>query len=135
METALGFDIHACTDITGFGIAGHLLEVALGSKTKVLLKYSDLPLYPGMLNMYRKGETTGSNSKNRQMCEGYMEIQASLSKIEEEVLYDPQTSGGLLLSVPYAHAEELLAALSAAGVHSAVRVGEIVEGAPGIVVT
>ena len=134
METALGFDIHACTDITGFGIAGHLLEVALGSKTKVLLKYSDLPLYPGMLNMYRKGETTGSNSKNRQMCEGYMEIQASLSKIEEEVLYDPQTSGGLLLSVSDTHAEALLDALSSAGVQSAIRVGEIVEGPPKVVI-
>ncbi len=135
METAHGFDIHACTDITGFGIAGHLLEVALGSSSKILLKYSDLPLYPGVLDMYRKGETTGSNQSNRRMTQKYMEIQASLSNIEEEVLYDPQTSGGLLFSVPDTHAKDLLAALSTAGVPSAVRVGEIVEGSPGVVVT
>ena len=134
METALGFEIHGCTDITGFGIGGHLLEVALGSSSKVLLKYSDLPLYPGVLDMYRKGESTGSNQGNRGMIQEYLEIQASLSNIEEEVLYDPQTSGGLLLSVPDTHAEALLTALSAAGVQSAVCVGEIVEGAPGIVV-
>jgi selenide,water dikinase len=68
------------------------------------------------------------------MTQQKMEIQASLSKIEEEVLYDPQTSGGLLLSVPDVQAEELLTALSASGVQSAVRVGEIVEGSPGIIV-
>jgi selenide,water dikinase len=135
METASGFDIHACTDITGFGIAGHLMEIAFGSSSKVLLKHSDLPLYPGVLDMYRKGETTGSNQQNRLMTRKYMEIKASLSNIEEEVLYDPQTSGGLLLSVPDTQSEELLAALYDSGIHSAVRVGETLEGSPGIVVT
>ncbi len=134
MEAALRFELHACTDITGFGIAGHLLEIALGSNTRVLLKYSDLPLYPGVLDMYRKGETTGSNRENHRMVQEHMEIQASLSKIEKELLFDPQTSGGLLLSVPDSQAEELLTALSAAGVQSAVRVGEVAEGSPGILV-
>lgn len=134
MEAALRFEVHACTDITGFGIAGHLLEIALGSNSRVLLKYSDLPLYPGVLDMYRKGETTGSNRENHRMVQEHMEIQASLSNIEEELLYDPQTSGGLLLSVPDFQAEELLNALSAAGVQSAVRVGEVAEGSPGILV-
>jgi selenide,water dikinase len=134
MEVALGFELHACTDITGFGIAGHLLEVALGSNSRVLLKYSDLPIYPSVLDMYRKGETTGSNQENRRMTQEKMEIQASLSDIEEEPLYGPQTSGGLLLSVPDSQAKDLLAALSDAGVQSAARVGEIVEGPPGIVV-
>ena len=134
MEAALRFELHACTDITGFGIAGHLLEIALGSNTRVLLKYSDLPLYPGVLDMYRKGETTGSNRENHRMVQEHMEIQASVSKIEKELLFDPQTSGGLLLSVPDSQAEELLTALSAAGVQSAVRVGEVAEGSPGILV-
>ncbi len=134
MEVALGFELHACTDITGFGIAGHMLEVALGSDLRINLHYSDLPIYPGVLEMYRKGETTGSNKENRRMTEGKMEIQASLSGIEEEPLYGPQTSGGLLLSVPDSQAKELLAALYAAGVRSAARVGEIVEGPAGIVV-
>ena len=116
METALGFEIHACTDITGFGIAGHILEIALGSNAKVLLKYSDLPLYPGVLDMYGKGETTGSNKKNRRMTQEYMEIKTFLFDIEQELLYDPQISGGLLLSVPDNHAAALLDALSDAGV-------------------
>ncbi len=134
MEVALKFELHACTDITGFGIAGHLLEIALGGESRVILKYSDLLLYPGVLDMYRKGETTGSNQENRFMAQKNMEIQVSLSSIEEEVLYDPQTSGGLLFSVPDAQAEELLKALHAAGLQSAVRLGEVVEGPKGIVV-
>jgi selenide,water dikinase len=134
MEVALGFDLHACTDITGFGVAGHALEIALGSGTKVLLKYSNLPFYPGALEMYRKGETTGANPKNRLMTQEKMKIQIPLSHAKEELLYDPQTSGGLLLSVPDYQAEALLNALSESGVQPAVRVGEIVEGPPGIAV-
>lgn len=134
MEVALGFELHTCTDITGFGIAGHLLEVALGSSSKVVLRYSDLPLYPGVLDMYRKGETTGSNHENRLLTQGHIEIQASLSSIEEEVLHDPQTSGGLLFSVPDSQSEELLTSLTAAGVQWAIRVGEVIKGSPGILV-
>ena len=68
------------------------------------------------------------------MVRGNMEIQASLTGFEEELLFDPQTSGGLLLSVPGPRAEELVAALSAAGVQAAVRVAEIIEGPPEILV-
>jgi len=132
MEAALAFDLHACADITGFGIVGHALEVALGCTSKVLLKYSSLPFYPGALDMYKKGETTGTNKANREMIREQMDIRVSLSSFEEELLFDPQTSGGLLLSVPDTQAGELLAALSAVGVQSAVRVGEIAEGLPGI---
>lgn len=134
IKIALGFELHACTDITGFGIAGHVLEVALGCKSRVLLDYSSLPFYPGALDMYKKGETTGSNNANRAMTHGQMEIRVSLTSFEEELLFDPQTSGGLLLSVPSAQADDLLAELSANGVKSAVRVGEVLEGSPGIVV-
>jgi selenide,water dikinase len=134
MEAALEFELHACTDISGFGISGHLLEVVLGSNVRAILEYSRLSFYPGAMEMYNKGETTGSNSENRGMTKDHMEIKASLSKSEEELLYDPQTSGGLLLSVPNSQAEEMLRALSAAGVSRAARVGEIVEGPPGIVV-
>jgi selenide,water dikinase len=134
MEVALGFDLHACTDITGFGIAGHALEVALGSGANVFLNYASLPFYPGALDMYKKGENTGSNKTNREMTLEKMDIRVSLSSAEEELLFDPQTSGGLLLSVPDAQSAELLDALSAAGVQSAVRVGEIMDGPAGVTV-
>ncbi len=133
MEAALGFELHGCTDITGFGILGHLLEVALGACAGVVVEYKALPFYAGAREMYEKGETTGSNKANRAMvtrCPLQMEV--SLSAAEEELLYDPQTSGGLLLSVPAAQADDLVAALQAAKVPVAARIGEVVEGEPGI---
>jgi len=133
MELALQFDLHACTDITGFGILGHLLEVAHGCDAKVVVKYKELPFYPGALDMYKKGETTGSNKANRQMVNRHnLEMRLSLDKHEEELLYDPQTSGGLLLSLPDSQADELLAALNDTGVPAAVKIGAIIDDAVGI---
>jgi selenide,water dikinase len=135
MEAALKFDLHACTDITGFGILGHLLEVAHGCDAKIVVKYKELPFYQGALDMYRKGETTGSNKANRQMVNRHkLEMRLSLDKHEEELLYDPQTSGGLLLSLPDTQADELLAALNEAGVSAAVKIGAIIDDAVGIAV-
>ncbi len=132
MDIALNFDIHACTDITGFGILGHLLEVALGAKTGVVVEYEKLPFYPGALEMYEKGETTGSNKANRAMVAGYpLAVETRLSKSAEELLYDPQTSGGLLLSLAAADAATLVAELTVAGV-TAAAIGEVVEGRVGI---
>jgi selenide,water dikinase len=74
------------------------------------------------------------NKTNREMTHKKMDIRVSLSSSEEELLFDPQTSGGLLLSVPDGQSAALLNALSTAGVQSAVRVGEIVEGPAGILV-
>lgn len=132
LEAALKFELHACTDITGFGISGHLLELARASGVKVLLDYSELPIYPGALDMYRKGVTTQSNEPNWMMVQQYLEIRVTLPKREEEILYDPQTSGGLLLAVPAAQADDLLASLAEAGVKTAARVAEVTDGKPGI---
>lgn len=135
MEAALKFDLHACTDITGFGILGHLLEVAQGCDAKVVVKYKELPFYPGALDMYKKGETTGSNKANREMVNTHnLEMHLSLSKHEDELLYDPQTSGGLLLSLPDSQADDLLTALKDAGVPTAVKIGAVIDDAVGIAV-
>ena len=135
MEVALQYDLHACTDITGFGILGHLLEVAHGSDARVVLDYRKLPFYADALAMYKKGETTGSNQPNKKMvAKHHLDLQVSLTTAEEELLYDPQTSGGLLLALPGSQANELVAALTAANVHTAVRIGEIAAESVGIVV-
>jgi selenide,water dikinase len=134
METALQFDLHAATDITGFGIAGHGMEMALGSGSQVILHFARLPFYNDALRMYQKGETTGSNKPNQKLVEKQLHIKKSLTKHEEQLLYDPQTSGGLLLALPAAEAGALIAALTAAGVQTAVQIGEVVEGPYGIIV-
>ncbi len=134
METALKFEVHACTDITGFGIAGHALEMAAGCNARIILEYRNLPFYPAAIEMYRKGVKTGSNKANRKLVEDRLEMQTSLSEFEEELLFDPQTSGGLLISVPGTQADDLIADMKTAGVPVAVRIGEVVEGPAGIVV-
>jgi selenide,water dikinase len=133
MEIALDFDIHACTDITGFAVVGHSLEMAKGSGVQINLFYDKLPVYPNVLDMYRKGETTGSNKANRKLAEEGFKMTKELSKEEEELLFDPQTSGGLLLSVPSAKADHLIKELKKAGIEAASLVGEVVAGTePGV---
>ena len=127
IEMALDFDIHACTDITGFGVIGHALEMAKGSKMQINLFYDKLPFYPNALQMYRRGEITGSNKANRKLAEGFFKKQRALSKEEEELLFDPQTSGGLLLSLPSTEAEMLITKLKKAGIETATQVGEVVD--------
>lgn len=127
IETALKFDVHACTDITGFGILGHTLELAKGSGVEIDLFYDKLPFHPNALEMYKKGETTGSNEPNRKLSEGFWEAVSTRSTHEEELLFDPQTSGGLLLSAPNVQADKLLTAFKEAGIERAARVGEVVS--------
>lgn len=131
IETALNYEIHACTDITGFGILGHALEMAAGSGVQIELGYAQLPFYANALKMYQMGETTGSNPANRKLAQRSWEMVRGRSLAEEELLFDPQTSGGLLLSLPAVQADDLLAALKEAGVEDAARVGEVVgDGKP-----
>jgi selenide,water dikinase len=125
IEIALGFDVHACTDITGFGIAGHSLGMAKGSNVQINLFYDKLPFYPNALDMYRSGETTGSNKANRKLAEGFFRKTRELSREEEELLFDPQTSGGLLLSVPSTEADRLVTELKRMGIETAAEVGEV----------
>jgi selenide,water dikinase len=127
IETALNFKVHACTDITGFGILGHSLEMARGAQVQIEMFYDRLPFYPNALQMYQKGESTGSNEANRQLVHGFWEAVKPTSAEAQELLFDPQTSGGLLLSVPEAEADKLVKALHAAGVESAARVAEVRE--------
>ncbi len=126
IEVALNFALHACTDVTGFGILGHSLELAKGSKVRIDLFYDHLPFYPNALQMYRKGENTGSNKANRKLVAGYVEIEGSRSAEQQELLFDPQTSGGLLIAVAAGQADDLIAALRKEGIDAATRVGEVV---------
>jgi selenide,water dikinase len=127
IEVALAFDIHACTDITGFGILGHSLEMALGSGSQINLTYERLPFYPNALQMYQKGESTGSNKANRRMAQGNWEAAVTMDAAQEDLLFDPQTSGGLLLAVPADQCADLLGGLKNAGIEAAAYVGDVVE--------
>ena len=128
IEVALKYDIHACTDITGFALAGHTLEMARGSGLVFELNYATLPIHPNALEMYKKGETTGSNEANRKLVEGKLDLPRHLSAPQRELLFDPQTSGGLLLAVAEDQADALLRDLHQAGIAASTIIGQAQAG-------
>ena len=134
LESALEYRVHGLTDITGFGFAGHALEMAIHSKVRMRISFAALPLYPSAVEMYAAGVDTGSNSGNRRHCADRVEIVASLSESQEEVLFDPQTSGGLLISLPREDATDLVAKLHQVGIPWAGIIGETESGTPSIVI-
>jgi selenide,water dikinase len=126
-QLALQHGVMAATDITGFGIAGHLLEVARASKVGIRLRFSDLPIFESFHRMVKKGVSTLSTAANEANVKDELKIEIGLKKHQREILFDPQTSGGLLLATPPIQVEPLLKALLDGG-NNAALVGEVVEG-------
>lgn len=125
-EVFQGFSVHAATDITGFGLAGHALEMAQGAKQTFELQTDRLPWLEEAANMYERGMSTGVNKANRLLVQGDTEFPAHWEGRLQELLIDPQTSGGLLVALPANEAEAALNALQDAGVRDATLVGEVV---------
>jgi len=126
-QLALQHGVEAATDITGFGIAGHTMEIARASRVGIQLNFANLPVYESFYRMVKKGVSTLSTAANERNVESELEITARLKKHEREVLFDPQTSGGLLLATAPIQVEPLLQALLDTG-HNAALVGEVVDG-------
>ena len=114
-EIIASFSPHAVTDVTGFGLAGHAFEMAKGSQVCLRIFYERLPIMPEALEMYQKGVMTGVNSYNKALVTKNLNFEKKLAPWEAEILFDPQTSGGLLVALPEAVAEEAVAQLCAAG--------------------
>ena len=128
-ELALKHGARAATDITGFGFAGHALEIAAASGVALQVAFSELPVHERFHSLVEQGVTTGSTEPNRRATADRLDHTLGLDPTRREVLYDPQTSGGLLLSVPDEHAGALLAELQGSGLQAA-EVGEVVSGPP-----
>jgi selenide,water dikinase len=131
-EVLSEFEIHAATDITGFGLAGHGFEMAKASDVCFKISIRDLPVMDEALAVYEKGMTTGTNANNRQMVEGHLQLEAHLPSWHEEIVFDPQTSGGLLVSVPENQGEIIIKALHGKGVTAATIIGRVDETKAGI---
>lgn len=125
-EVAGGFAIHAATDVTGFGLAGHALEMAKGANVLIRLQRDAVPVLSGARAMYDRGMTTGSNDTNEALVQPHLTWRGAFGRTDQSLFFDPQTNGGLLFALPAADASALVAALEAAAVPAAV-VGEVVE--------
>ena len=126
-EVMHGFDIHAATDITGFGLAGHAYEMAKGSHVRLDIYLDDVPIMASALEMYSQGVTTGVNRSNRKLVEKALRFEKRWPDRHLEIVYDPQTSGGLMVAVPEDQSAALVAALRASGVPWANEIGRIAQ--------
>ncbi|MFO0574892.1 MAG: selenide, water dikinase SelD [Polyangia bacterium] len=142
-DPALDLGVHAATDVTGFGLAGHglgMTQAAGGADAAgdvaLRLHLGWLPLYPGARALAERGVTCGGAQSNQRAYRERITSARPLTAAEQELLFDPQTSGGLLCALPAAAAERALLALHGAGIPAA-RIGEVVPragGAPLVVV-
>lgn len=115
-EAMLRFDVHGCTDVTGFGLIGHAREMALASGVTLELDVTAIGFLPGALEYARAGAIPGGLKNNRNFASSAVEAPSAISREVEDLLYDPQTSGGLLISLPESQAAELEHALPLARV-------------------
>jgi selenide,water dikinase len=128
-EVARDFEVHAATDVTGFGLAGHTLEMARGAGCRFRLDHASLPVLAGAREAYRRGMSTGSNESNEALATPHLRFAHPLDRAERALYFDPQTNGGLLFAVPAATAEDLASGLKAKGLGQAAVIGTV-DGTP-----
>jgi selenide,water dikinase len=96
----LRFDVHACTDVSGFGMIGHAREMALASDVTLEIETAAVPLLPGALDAVKAGAIPGGLKNNREFASCAVDAKSSIDSALLDLLYDPQTSGGLLIALP-----------------------------------
>lgn len=133
-ETLSRFTVHACTDVTGFGLLGHLLEMARGSGVSAVVQASAIPLIAGARELAAAGVAPGGTLNNLDFVSPHARWSEALAHTDKILLCDAQTSGGLLVSVPEKEAAELVQTLHRAGVTAAAEVGKFQKGAPGMMI-
>jgi len=120
--------VHALTDVTGFGLLGHLLEVCRASSAGATVDFARVPLHPGVLALARAGLITGASGRNWTSCAGDVVLGAAIGAAERALLTDPQTSGGLLVACAPDTAGEVVTIFAREGFERATVIGEVVAG-------
>ncbi len=118
--------VHALTDVTGFGLAGHALELARGAKASVRIDWSRVPLLDGVRELAGQGHVTGASARNWDGYGAEVRLAGSVSAVDKALLTDPQTSGGLLVTCDAAAVPEVLAIFRRHGFEAAAEIGEVV---------
>ncbi len=126
--------VHGMTDVTGFGLLGHTLEMARGSKLTAKIEMHKVPLLSGVRSLVEQGYVTGASTRN---WEGYgkdVQLSEALTSVDQSLLTDPQTSGGLLVACASEAVDEVLAVFAQGGFAQAAVIGEMVAGSASVVV-
>ena len=126
--------VHAITDVTGFGLAGHALEMARGSGCTVEMDWQNVPLLPGVRELAAQGMVTGASGRNWAGYGHDVQLPAGFAAPDQALLSDPQTSGGLLVACTPDSVDQVLAAFQAGGFGEAAVVGRVRSGPAQLVV-
>jgi selenide,water dikinase len=121
--------VHALTDVTGFGLLGHLLEICRASSVRATVRWSDVPLLADAYQLAAAGYVTGGSARNWQSYGGDVDLQ-SFGSTEQALLTDPQTSGGLLVSCAADAVDDVMEIFRSEGFERAAVIGEIEAGHP-----
>jgi selenide,water dikinase len=124
-EVMTAFGVHACTDVTGFGLLGHLSEMACGSGKGVRVFSRRVPVLPEALEYASLGLIPAGAYKNKEFRETMVHFETGVDRSMQDVLFDPQTSGGLLIAVNGTQGVDLVKALREAGIDEAAEIGEV----------
>ena len=122
------YPVHACTDITGFGFLGHIAEMVVDSGAGIRIQTDRVPILPQTLDYAGMGLLPAGAYKNREFFERHVGFAPRVDPLIQDILFDPQTSGGLLICVEGNRAHDLLQALKQKGVHDAAIVGQVEPG-------
>jgi selenide,water dikinase len=126
--------VHALTDVTGFGLAGHALEMARGAQRSIVIDWAAVPLLAGVRELAAQGMVTGASGRNWAGYGGDVTLPASFSAVDRALLSDPQTSGGLLVACAPEALDEMLAVFAREGFGRAAVIGSVAEGPPRLVI-
>ena len=133
-ELMLTVDVHACTDITGFGLLGHACEMIEGTDVGMVIHPEAVSYFPEAKEYAEMGMVPGGTTRNRDFRIKMVKIDKNVSKIMVDILFDPQTSGGLLMAVPAPEAEPLVKRMRREGIKDASIIGEVVSKPKGRIV-
>jgi len=126
--------VHAMTDVTGFGLLGHLLEICRGSGKHARVQMSRLPFLDNVVALAEAGFVTGASARNWASYGSDVQLAAGLDEVRKALLCDPQTSGGLLVSCAAGAVDDVLETFRGRGFERAAIVGDISDGTPGVTV-
>ena len=126
-EVMQQFSVHACTDITGFGLLGHLAEMVEDSGMALRLDSSQIPILPEAIEYAKMGMMPGGTFKNKEFRLGMIELSSGVDPLILDILFDPQTSGGLMICVKREQADALVSKLMDAGVAASKIIGEVIS--------
>ena len=127
-EIMNNYPVHACTDITGFGLLGHVAEMVTDSPFGVRLMTEKIPIMPVAFDYAAMGLVPAGAHKNREFREKMVAFSPDMDRTMQDILFDPQTSGGLLICVERDRADDLLGELKEKGIREAAIIGEVVSG-------